>query len=168
MSQLAIGVTDEDYKRIVVLARNAGRRGVKLTGRSGTVRFYFKGSQLMGDSYNQTGEKVTQEVVNIAKLPKNDAFTTHLRDRLSQDHPEMSKEEVEMHADILNEANETIKRLIEAGIAPDVAHKIVCAALKEDAFSRTEDGSHEMARSTETVEQREEEGIHNTCVDNSS
>lgn len=153
--QVAIGVTGEDYEKIVVLARGK-RRGVKLTGRSGTVRFYFDKGKLLGDTIDAQGNKVTQEVVNIETLPKNEGFKTHLRDRLREDHPEMSKEELEAHADILNEANETIKRLIESGVAPDVAHKIVTTALKEDVFNR-DNGGNEMVRGLETVELGKEE-----------
>lgn len=128
----AIGVSDSDYKQIMARVKACGRRGVTLTGRSGPVHFHLKGKELYGDVSDLSGNKITREVVNIDKIPKTTEFKVSIKDRLREDHPDMSDEMVEANADIINEANETIKRLMTIGIEPEMAARIVITALKEE------------------------------------
>jgi hypothetical protein len=48
--------------------------------------------------------------------------------------PAMSHEEIDVFSDILNEANGSIKRLIQNGVEPAVAEAIVKETLRDDEF----------------------------------
>ena len=132
-------MTDEDYDRIVVLARKAGRRGVTLTNKSGQIwRFYFQGKDLFGDIKMPDGTITTNEVFkqSVVMGQNMNPFRDEMRRKLEADFPDMSEEEKEFRVGMLTEANESIKNLIRSGIEPAKAHAMIVAALR--AMENTE------------------------------
>jgi hypothetical protein len=129
----AVALTDEDYSRIDGLVRKKGGRGIKLTDKKGVVnRFYRKDKLLWCDQVKADSSIFTQEcmkmsdIANAQKAPFADA----MKEKLKADHPTMTAEVVNAYADVIAEANESIKRLISSGVEPEVAHKIITEALR--------------------------------------
>lgn len=129
----AVALTDEDYSRIDSLAKKKGRIGIKLTDKNGVVnRFYRKDGLLWCDIRKDDGSIFTQECMKMSDIAqaRKAPFANAMKQKLKEDHPSMTAEEVDAYADIIAEANESIKRLIASGVEPDVAHKIITEALK--------------------------------------
>ena len=133
---VAMGLYPEDYQRISAMAKRS-RMGVRLTGKSGPVRFYYNGKKLMADQWDKDGNKHTQECMNMDDYQKmerekgtqTDTFKNYLLPKIRADHPDWTDDEVDAYADILNEANGSIKRLIASGIDPNTAASIIRATL---------------------------------------
>lgn len=129
----AVALTDEDYSRIDSLAKKKGKIGIKLTDKKGVVnRFYRKDKILWCDQRRDDGSIFTQECMKMSDIQKTQRapFANHIKEKLKADHPTMSAEEIDAYADIISEANESIKRLIASGVEPDVAHKIITEAMR--------------------------------------
>lgn len=77
-------------------------------------------------------ESATKEVKE-----KHKDFKEYLTDRIRADFPDMDAEQVERDADVLNEANEAIKRLIKAGIPVEVAKRIIFSVLTVEEEVKT-------------------------------
>ena len=137
-----MGLLEEDYQRISRMARKS-RIGVRLMGKSGPVRFYYKDGQLYADQRNKDGEVVTQPCVNVtdamaqqaahmdqqAAATKSLPFRAAVLPRIRADHPDWTEEEVDAFADIIAEANESMKRLIVSGVDEKLAGHLVGEAL---------------------------------------
>jgi hypothetical protein len=128
-----IGLSDEDYKKVWALAKRCGRRGIKLTGKQGPVRFYIRDEVLYG--LTAVGE---QEVMNVSKVSQvnreaqYDDWLTKVGAKIKADHPDKTDEQIRAEVDVLVEANNTIKRLIADGMDCDTAFRIVREALCGD------------------------------------
>lgn len=129
-----IGLSDEDYKKVWDLAKRSGRRGIKLVGKQGAVRFYIRDEIL----YGLTSVGV-QEVMNISKVTEinreaqMDDWLLKVGSRIKADNPDKSDEQIRAEVDVLVEANNTIKTLIKEGIDPNTAFQIVREALRGDS-----------------------------------
>lgn len=122
---LGVAIPDADYIRILDILKT--KNSVKLTNKDKIEKkFYVKGTTLYADSWADT-TKVTEEVFKQSELAQqySNTFRESIRQRMIRDHPEWSAEEVEANADIIDEANETIKRLIASGIDYTVAVGVV-------------------------------------------
>lgn len=129
----AVALTDEDYSRIDSLAKKKGRIGIKLTDKNGVVnRFYRKDGLLWCDQRKQDGSIFTQECMKMSEIAnaQRAPFANAMKEKLKADHPSMTPEEIDAFADIIAEANESIKRLIASGVEPDIAHKIITEAMR--------------------------------------
>jgi len=129
----AVALTDEDYSRIDELVRKNGRRGVRLTDKKGVVnRFYRKDGELYCDQYGANDSIFTQECMKLSEIQnaQKAPFENAMKQRLKADHPTMTQEEVDAYADIIAEANESIKRLISNGVEPQLAHGMITEALR--------------------------------------
>jgi hypothetical protein len=129
----AVALTDEDYSRIDSLAKKKGKIGIKLTDKKGIVnRFYRKDGLLWCDQRKEDGSIFTQECMKLSDIQKTQRapFANAIKEKLKIDHPTMTAEEIDAYADVISEANESIKRLIASGVEPDVAHKIITEAMR--------------------------------------
>ena len=132
-SRQCTAIDDDDYDRIVALARKAGKRGVSLTNKAGQKwRFYFKGKDLFGDVLMPDGSLVINEVFkkSVVMAQQQKPFRDAMRDKLNADYPDMSEEEKEFRVGMLNEANESIKNLIRGGMEPAKAHALIVEVLR--------------------------------------
>ena len=136
---VAMGLLEEDYQRISRMARKS-RIGVRLMGKNGPVRFYYKDGQLYGDQRDKEGKVFTQPCVNMAEAmkqqkaatesgPKELPFKAAVLPRIRADHPDWTDEEVDAFADIIAEANESMKRLLASGVEEQLAANLVGEAL---------------------------------------
>lgn len=131
--KVVIGLSDDDYKKVYALAKRCGRRGIKLTGKQGAVRFYIRDGTLYG--LNSVGE---QEVMNVSDVSRTnreyqlDDWIEKVGARIKADSPEKSDDQIRAEVDVLVEANNTIKKLILEGIEPNVAYQIVKSALEKE------------------------------------
>jgi hypothetical protein len=142
----AVALTDEDYDRIVDLVRKAGRRGTTLTNTTGvTMRFYYKGNdrkQLWGDTRTKEGNVTTTEVFRQSDVMHGNQinpFKESVKQKMKQDHPDWSEEELDFNADLCSEANDSIKRLIQSGIDPNTAYNAIMATLEGKKLTETEE-----------------------------
>jgi hypothetical protein len=129
----AVALTDEDYSRIDRLVRKKGGRGIKLTDKKGVLnRFYRKDGLLWCDQYKADDSIFTQECMKMSDIANQQRapFANVMKEKLKADHPTMSAEEIDAMADIISEANESIKRLISSGVEPEVAHRIITEAMR--------------------------------------
>lgn len=129
----AVALTDEDYSRIDELVRKNGKRGVKLTDKKGVVnRFYRKDGELYCDQYGANDTIFTQECMKLSDIQNTQKapFESAMKQKLKADYPTMTQEEVDAYADVIAEANESIKRLIANGVEPQLAHGIITEALR--------------------------------------
>jgi hypothetical protein len=129
-------VPDEHYAKIKDALKDAGRIGIYLTDKNGKrVRFYKIEGVIYADERKEDDSVFTQEVIKMSDIQKvsneDNAFKNEMIKRLETDHPDMSAEEKDAYADILKEANESIKKLIASGIEPTVAYKIIESILQD-------------------------------------
>lgn len=92
------------------------------------MKFYYQGDIMYAERAD--GEKtIVQTVLSTteatAAQKKHRPFKEYIEERIKADFPDKSNEEVQQDADILNEANESIKNLIKTGVAPSVARRII-------------------------------------------
>lgn len=124
---------DDDYDRIVSMARSAGKRGVSLTNKAGqNWRFYFKRKDLYGDLKMPDGSVVVYEVFkkSVVMAQQQNPFSNSIREKLDADYPDMSNEEKDFRIGMLTEANESIKNLIRGGMDPKQAHSVIVEVLR--------------------------------------
>jgi hypothetical protein len=130
----AVALTDSDYDRIVGLVKKAGKDGVTLTNVKGiTMRFYYKKQELWGDTKEQDGTIKSTEVFRQSDVMKGseiNPFKESVKQKMKQDHPDWSEEELEFNADLCSEANDSIKRLIDNGVEPNAAYRVIMATLQ--------------------------------------
>lgn len=129
-----MGIDDSDYDRIYAKARKANTTGIFVKNSNGIIyRFYMKGKTLYTAYKDSTENKmIVAEVFKKSEVLKSekDNFKQSMMNRLHNDFPDMSMEEKEYRADLLTEANETIKNLIKGGMNPEIAHKVVVELLQ--------------------------------------
>ena len=120
-----MGLPDDEYKKVLELLKK--NRSVRLTNTKGEEhKFYMKNGELHSDYYVGL-VRHTREVFNVSELAKQDhnSFRNLTRRRMKADHPEWDDAELDAQADVISEANETIKRLMSMGVAYEVAVGVV-------------------------------------------
>jgi Fe2+ transport system protein FeoA len=131
-----IALPDHEYHKLIEILKN--QRSVKLKNTQGVeTKFYYRNGKLVGDTYKGLVRQ-TSEVFNINELARQEenSFLNITRRRMKADHPEWSEEEVEAQADVINEANETIKRLMTMGVDYKVAVGVVKHTLNSDTIEQ--------------------------------
>jgi hypothetical protein len=84
------------------------------------------------------------------------SFKDKALDLLKTEFPEKTETELQDEADILNEANESIKRLISYGMAPSVAREVITRVLECSAPPNTPEELAELiTKVTEEVTNKE-------------
>jgi hypothetical protein len=140
-TRLILCLPDDHKQRILdmlELESNKDNGFVHLKDKNGVVmKFYINQGNLWAD--RPDGDKVIPQPVitmseakafNEAQKEANRSFKEKVIERIQTDFPDKTKEEVEQDADILNEANESIRKLIASGVAPSVARKIITSVLE--------------------------------------
>lgn len=125
-------IDDWEYDRIKVLAKEK-KRGIKLKNSTGEYyRFYYKGADLMSDLRMPDGSIQTSEVFKKSDVMKEqkDTFKQQMVEKIAEKNPDVPAEVTEVYADIMVEANESIKNLIRKGIDPKQAYNIVMGILR--------------------------------------
>ena len=131
---LGVAIPDADYDRILDILKT--KNSIKLTNKDKIEKkFYLKNGILYADSWADT-TKITEEVFKQSEIAQqySNTFRESVRQRMVRDHPEWSTEEIEANADIVNEANETIKRLIQSGVDFATAVGVVKHTLTSDSI----------------------------------
>jgi len=123
-------VPDEHYARIEELLKDKRNITIKDNKGQESKFYYHTDGTLMADKWDDD-KLIQQEVIRMSEIPQvqqavnTRPFRENLLFRLKEDFPEMTQEEIELHADVLTEANESIKKLIACGIPPMIAYKLI-------------------------------------------
>jgi hypothetical protein len=154
-------IPDEHFSRIQELLKD--KKSMKLKDAKGQESkfYYHTDGTLMADRWTDENTLVQQEVIKMSEIPalqhsiNTRPFRENMIFKLKQDFPDMKPEDVEVHADILAEANESIKKLIASGVPPNVASQIIQDVLadkklldeltKEETDIDTENSAHALA-----------------------
>lgn len=154
-------VPDEHYGKIKESLKDAGRIGIYLTDKNGKrVRFYKIEGVIYADERKEDDSIFTQEVIKMSDIQKvsndHDAFRKEMMKRLEADHPNMAQEEREAYADVLREANDSIKKLIAGGMEPSLAYKIIESVLNDkEIIDGTQKGEGSAEALAEVLRDRE-------------
>lgn len=129
-------IPDEHYAKIKESLKDAGRIGIYLTDKNGKrVRFYKKDGVIYADERKDDDTVFTQEVIKMSEIQQvqneHSVFKQEMLKRIQADHPDMPLEEQEAYADVLREANDSIKKLIASGVEPSIAYKIIESVLQD-------------------------------------
>jgi hypothetical protein len=129
-TRAGVAIADEDYNKIVDLLKD--RKTITLTNKDNIKKtFYFKGKDLFAHSVGKDKKLIVEEVFKVSdvmrqqQMADENSFLNVTRRKIRQTYPEWTDEQVEAEADIVNEGNETIKRLMKGGLKWDMALAIV-------------------------------------------
>jgi hypothetical protein len=130
---------DEHITRIHELLENELNKKngfVYLADKNKVVHKFFKQGNTLISERDDNGKPLVQPVISMSEAVKikesQRPFKDKMVERMEKDFPEKSKEEIEADADILNEANESIKKLVASGVPPSIAKKIIMSVLDSD------------------------------------
>ena len=134
-----MAVPDAEYKQIAASLANAGRIGIYLKDKNGNShRFYKKDKDIFCVVRDKDDNKTECEVFKMSdiikqqeQMRKNSPFIQSIKQKLKEDFPDMSEEEIDANTDIIEHAGQTRQRLMAAGLTQDQADKIIMAALSE-------------------------------------
>jgi hypothetical protein len=125
----ALCVPDDHYERIVKLIDESEASETLLKDKAGiTQRFYRDGDEIFADKEESDGNVLKQKVMTMSeaqKMANKDNYRMKIESRVKEDFPDMSEEDIKAHADVLNEANESVKRLIANGMPKAMAVKLI-------------------------------------------
>ena len=128
-------IADDEYNKVYDLVCDL-RYGKRLTSKTGQeVRFFVKDKKMYGE-IDKDNKKMVQEVIPLSKVQEKkmeaDPFRKIMISKLKEDYPEMKEDELDMHIDIIMEADATVKKLIMMGVKKEVALLVVQRALAEE------------------------------------
>lgn len=134
----AVAIPDVEYTKLKIAAQMRGKRGYICKDKKGERhRFFMKGHELWGE--HKVGDKLEEyetmsmtDALTKHKEMQSNPFKEHIVKKLKEDRPELTDEEIDANADIVVEANETIKRLIAGGMDPKLAHTIISGVLHSE------------------------------------
>jgi hypothetical protein len=137
----AFVIPDDEHTRIKDLACKS-RIGIFLVKNGIRFRFFLDDRFLHCSFPDAKGVKQTIRAYSLSEIQElektegtqTDLFKNHIAKQLQMKNPAMSHEEIDVFSDILNEANGSIKRLIQNGVEPAVAEAIVKETLRDDKF----------------------------------
>jgi hypothetical protein len=144
MTTYALCIPDEHFERIVKLIDENEASEAFLKDKAGIVqRFYRDGDEIFADKEEADGNVLKQKVITMSeaqKMAHKDKFRVQIEERVKQDFPDLTEDEIKAHTDVLNEANESVKRLIENGMPKAVAVKLISLIVEQDKnFSTPEE-----------------------------
>lgn len=160
----------DDHVDAIRRAIERTRAPVEVSGDGGRrAVFKIRGGKLYGYEHTATGvvkhevmkESQMRSIMARPDVTRPDPLQLEkdeLRRQLRSDKPEMSNEKLDEHVDIIIEARKTMLRLIQQGIAPNVASKMISAALK-----MSEEDRDSLQRLSETY-RREDAGHTSAAV----
>lgn len=134
-----MAIPDAEYKEIVNRLANAGRIGIYLKDNKGnTHRFYKKDKDIFCVVRDKDDNKQECEVFKMSDIikqqeamRKNSPFIQSIKQKLKEDFPDMTEEEIDANTDIIEHAGQTRQRLMKAGLTQEEADKIITCALSE-------------------------------------
>lgn len=152
-------VPDEHFERIQELLKESPDNEIHVKHKDGyVVRFYYTAGVLYADKQTEDDSIFTQEVIKMSDVQKvkmeTSEFRAEMLSRISKDSPDLPEESKEAMADILYEANESIKKLIASGVHPGVAKALIEAVLNDKEIIDGTGGSAEAL--AEVLRNREE------------
>jgi hypothetical protein len=155
---------DEHIERILDLLDNEANKKtgfIHLTDKNSVVHKFFKQGTTLIAERDDNGKPMAQPVISISEAKKMREAQRPIKEKITErilsDFPEKTKEEVEADADILAEANESIKKLIASGVAPSVARKIIASVLDCEKAITSPEELAELMKSVEEAEHKEKE-----------
>ena len=167
-TRVILCLPDDHKQKIIDLLESEENKAngyVHLTDKHGVVmKFYYNQGNLWADRAD--GEHVIQQpVITMSEAQKvkqaQRPFKEKAIERMKAEFPEKTPEQIEQDADILNEANESIKRLIAAGVAPSVARKIISNVLECEQPPSTPEEMADII--SKTVEQEQKSAPNVEC-----
>ena len=123
-----------EYKKLTEALKH--NKSIKVKDAKGVEhKFYKKGDTIYAD-FHMGLVRHTNEVFNVAELARQDtnSFRNAVRRKMKADHPEWDEEELDIQADVISEANESIKRLMAMGVGYEVAVGVVKHTLNSDTI----------------------------------
>ena len=131
--ETAIALPDEHYQMMEDILKRAGRKGKWMKDRSGVwMKFYLSKGKITAHKRIEGGYK-KMDVLKLSDAQQHQVQANPIREdirtRIKNDNTNMTDEELDATADILTEANETIKRLVKNGVDINTATRIVQVAL---------------------------------------
>lgn len=138
-------VPDEHYIRIMTLLDESKDQSIYLKDKSAITHHFFKdGDDIYADKEETDGNILKYKVMKLSEantFAEKNKQHSMIKNRVKSDFPDMSEDEVQAHADVLNEANESVKRLINSGMPKELAVKLISLVIEggEKQFSTPED-----------------------------
>lgn len=136
-TQLILCLPDEHLASINELLEaeeNKSNGFIHLTDKHNTPHKFYKVNGNLYADRSDNGKILKQPVISMTEANKikeqQRPFKDKITERIQADFPDKTNDEVEQDADILNEANESIKKLIASGLAPSVARSIIMSVLE--------------------------------------
>jgi hypothetical protein len=134
-----MAIPDTEYKEITSRLANTGRIGIYLKDNKGnTHRFYKKDNDIFCVVRDKDDNKQECEVFKMSDIikqqeamRKNSPFIQTIKQKLKEDFPDMSQEEIDANTDIIEHAGQTRQRLMKAGLTQEQADKMIMSALSE-------------------------------------
>jgi hypothetical protein len=134
-----MAIPDAEYKHIASLLANAGRIGIYLKDKNGnTHRFFKQDGNIMCVVRDKDDNKEECEVFKMSDIVKQQEamrqqspFIQSIKNKLKEDYPDMSEDEIKANTDIIEHAGQTRQRLMKLGLTQEEADKIIMAALSE-------------------------------------
>ena len=146
----AMGLPDEHYKRIKKAIKQRKCRCV-LTDKNGReTEFFFEGDQMKAKSGEEVQDVFSRSQAEAqARQSQETSPANQMKQLIRSKNPTISEEDLSIACDIMMESVETTKRLIEQGVPPLAARRIVAAALQQDEMSS--DTIHYLLDASETT-----------------
>lgn len=138
-TRYAVAIPDEEYDAIVKKVRKEGRIGFRSVDKNGIHhRFYYSDDKLLVDirTDDTTTTKDVMKLSDALEEQKKQGeqadrdFKEYITGVLRKDNPEMEDDMIEAYADILTQANQSVKNLMARGHNPDTALEIVQSILE--------------------------------------
>ena len=126
-----MALPDEEYEKIEHILKK--KTNIRLTNTAGVeVNFFFKDKVLYGEHKDHTVEEVFKLSTVQQQQQRDDpnSFRNLVKARMTAEQPDWSEEKIELNADIISEANESVRRLVDMGVEYKVAVAIVKHTLK--------------------------------------
>ncbi len=164
-TRLILCLPDEHLDRIKTLLEdelNKKNGYIHLKDKHDVLHKFYKDGEGIYAERDDNGKVLIQPVISMSEANKvkeqQRPFKEKLVERIKSDFPDKTVEEIEQDADILNEANESIKKLIASGVAPSVARSIIMSVLECSAPPSTpEELAEIMKKHGEEEEKKEKE-----------
>ena len=127
----AIAIRDEEYNKIVDGLKKTNVLSLKNTD-GNIYSFYWKKKDLFCSVNGKQDMEMEVMPQSIALKNQLGSFQSSVKQQIQKDNPNLTDDVAEAYADIMTEANESIKRLMEQGYSPSVAREIVGRILENE------------------------------------
>jgi len=151
----AMGLPDEHYERIKKAIKQHKCPCV-LTDKNGReTEFFMEGKQMKARVGNEVQDVFSRSQAEAqAREAQQSSPEAEMRQLIRSKNPTISEEQLNVACDIMMESVETTKRLIEQGVPPLAARRIVATALQQDDIST--DTIHYLMSQTQPLQQQNE------------